>query len=65
MDRGVRIVAIRGAGGGAVVIRDVEALSTVVGVPARTLREAPEYEEFAHMMTPHPLRDVLASAIGR
>jgi sugar O-acyltransferase (sialic acid O-acetyltransferase NeuD family) len=48
-------------GGGAVVIRDVDDMSTVVGVPARTLREAPEYEEFFEMMTPASLRPLIAS----
>jgi acetyltransferase EpsM len=43
-------------GGGAVVIRDVEDMSTVVGVPARTLHEAPEYEEFFDIMVPAGLR---------
>jgi sugar O-acyltransferase (sialic acid O-acetyltransferase NeuD family) len=63
--QGLRIGCEAIVGGGAVVIRDVEALATVVGVPARTLREVPEYEEFVQVMTPAPLRDVLATAVGR
>ena len=58
--QGLRIGCEGIVGGGAVVIRDVEALATVVGVPARTLREAPEYEEFIEMMVPSSVRGALA-----
>lgn len=61
--QGLRIGCESIVGGGAVVIRDVEALSTVVGVPARTLHEAPEYEEYAQMVRPQSRRDVLEAAI--
>ncbi len=53
--QGLRIGCEAVVGGGAVVIRDVEPMATVVGVPARTLREAPEYEEFFEMMVPASL----------
>lgn len=59
--QGLRIGCESIVGGGAVVIRDVEPMTTVVGVPARTLREAPEYEEFIEMMVPPSLRGVLPS----
>ena len=54
--QGLRIGCEAVVGGGAVVIRDVPALTTVVGVPARTAREAPEYEEFIEIVTPQSLR---------
>ncbi len=57
--QGLRIGCEAIVGGGAVVIHDVEPLSTVVGVPARTLHEAPEYEEFFQLMTPPSLRSGL------
>lgn len=43
-------------GGGAVVINDVEPMTTVVGVPARVVHSAPGYGEFTEMMTPPSLR---------
>jgi sugar O-acyltransferase (sialic acid O-acetyltransferase NeuD family) len=52
----IRIGCEAVVGGGAVVIRDVPPLTTVVGVPARPIRDAPEFEEFAEMMTPPSLR---------
>lgn len=60
--QGVRIGCEAIVGGGAVVIRDVAPMSTVVGVPARTLREAPEYEEFVKIMTPPSLRQAMEAA---
>jgi sugar O-acyltransferase (sialic acid O-acetyltransferase NeuD family) len=54
--QGLRIGCEAIIGGGSVVVRDVESMATVVGVPARTLREAPEYEEFIDMMVPPALR---------
>ncbi len=54
--QGIRIGCEAVVGGGAVVIRDVAPMTTVVGVPAKTIREAPEYEEFIHIMTPPSLR---------
>ena len=59
--QGLRIGCEAVIGGGAVVIRDVEPMTTVVGVPARTLREAPENEEFIEMMVPPSLRAVSAA----
>ncbi len=50
--QGLRIGCEAIVGGGAVVIRDVEPMSTVVGVPARTLREAPEHEALLDLVTP-------------
>jgi acetyltransferase-like isoleucine patch superfamily enzyme len=43
-------------GGGAVVIRDVEPMTTVVGVPARVAHSAPSYEDFTELMIPPALR---------
>lgn len=63
--QGIRIGCEAIVGGGAVVIRDVEPMSTVVGVPARTLREAPEYEEFFEIMTPPSLRGLTATQPAR
>jgi sugar O-acyltransferase (sialic acid O-acetyltransferase NeuD family) len=63
--QGLRIGCEGIVGGGAVVVRDVESMSTVVGVPARTLREAPEYEEFIDMMVPPALRGLSPADIGR
>jgi sugar O-acyltransferase (sialic acid O-acetyltransferase NeuD family) len=63
--QGLRIGCEAIVGGGAVVIRDVAPMTTVVGVPARTLREAPEYEEFIEMMVPPSLRQVLPSGSRR
>lgn len=59
--QGLRIGCEAIVGGGAVVIRDVDPLTTVVGVPARTLREAPEHEEFFQMMTPPALRGLVSA----
>ncbi len=47
-------------GGGAVVIHDVEPLTTVVGVPARAISDVPDDEDFARMMTPPSLREVMS-----
>jgi sugar O-acyltransferase (sialic acid O-acetyltransferase NeuD family) len=63
--QGIRIGCESIVGGGAVVIRDVAPMSTVVGVPARTLREAPEYEEFVKIMTPPALRKAMEAATTR
>jgi len=63
--QGLRIGCEAVVGGGAVVIRDVEPMTTVVGVPARSLRQAPDYEEFAEMMTPPSLRRQLPVAAPR
>lgn len=43
-------------GAGAVVIRDVLPLSTVVGVPAREVKDVPDAEEFSRWMLPEFLR---------
>lgn len=56
--QGLRIGCEAVVGGGAVVIRDVEPMTTVVGVPARTIREAPGYEEFVEIMTPRSVRRI-------
>jgi len=54
--QGLRIGCEAVIGGGAVVIQDVEPLTTVVGVPARVVREAPVYENFAELMLPSGIR---------
>jgi len=59
--QGLRIGCEAVIGAGAVVVQDVEALTTVVGVPARVLRSSPDYEEFAEMMVPPALREVLSA----
>ncbi len=59
--QGLRIGCEAVVGGGAVVIEDVEPLTTVVGVPARLLHTVPDYEAFAQMLTPPSLRQPVAS----
>ena len=39
-------------GAGAVVVGDVEPMTTVVGVPARAIKDAPSVDEFASMLSP-------------
>lgn len=53
--QGLRIGCEAVVGGGAVVIDDVEPMSTVVGVPARVVRAAPDDKAFSEMMTPPAL----------
>jgi sugar O-acyltransferase (sialic acid O-acetyltransferase NeuD family) len=62
--QGLRIGCEAIVGGGAVVIRDVPRMETVVGVPARTLREAPEYEEFIDIMVPKSLRSAQSARVS-
>jgi len=54
--QGLRIGCESIVGGGAVVIDDVEPMSTVVGVPARVVRSVPDEKTFAEMMTPPSLQ---------
>jgi sugar O-acyltransferase (sialic acid O-acetyltransferase NeuD family) len=55
--QGIRVGYESIIGGGAVVIKDVEEMSTVVGVPAKSLHETPSHEEFYEMMVPAALRN--------
>jgi sugar O-acyltransferase (sialic acid O-acetyltransferase NeuD family) len=61
----VRIGCEAVVGGGAVVIRDVAPLTTVVGVPARRIKDACGEEEFAAMFVPQELPEHLTVASGR
>lgn len=60
--QGLRIGYEAIIGGGAVVIRDVPPMATVVGVPARTLKDTPDQEAFLEMMIPPALRSQAAAA---
>lgn len=50
--QGVRVGFESIIGAGAVVIRDVEPMTTVVGVPAKTIKAAPSAEEFESLIAP-------------
>ena len=52
----VRIGCEAIVGAGAVVIRDVDPLATVVGVPARSVKDLSSAEEFAEWMLPEYVR---------
>jgi len=54
--QGLRIGCEAVVAGGAVVINNVDSLTTVVGVPARVAHSAPSYEDFTELMTPPALR---------
>ena len=54
--QGLRIGCEAVVGGGAVVTRDVQDLTTVVGVPARVVHGAPSCDDFADLLTPPGLR---------
>jgi len=58
----VRIGCEAVVGAGAVVIRDVSPMATVVGVPARPVKDFASPEEFAEWMLPEYLRSRHASA---
>lgn len=55
--QGLRIGFESVIGAGAVVIRDVDPMTSVVGVPARVIKDAPSPKEFASLLAPGETSD--------